>query len=88
MAKGLFTPKNPQKYIGDVLRIRFMSSWELQVMHMFDTNPSFLEWASEEIKIPYLKPTTNRVHYYYPDFYVCYRDREGHINKELIRSSR
>ena len=84
MAKGLFKPTHPEKYTGDVNRIRFMSSWELRFMVFLDTNPYVLEWASEEIRIPYLKPTTGKIHHYIPDFFVRYLDRDGNELKEII----
>jgi hypothetical protein len=39
-------------------------------MKMLDANENILEWSSEGIAIPYVKPTTGRVHRYYPDFWV------------------
>ena len=35
-----------------------------------DTNINVLEWSSEEIIIPYLSPVDNRIHRYFPDFFV------------------
>ena len=35
-----------------------------------DLNENILEWGSEEIAIPYRSPIDNRVHRYFPDFYV------------------
>ncbi len=39
-------------------------------MVYLDTNPSIVEWSSEEIVIPYVSPVDNRVHRYFPDFFV------------------
>ncbi len=83
-ARGRFIPKNPGKYLGDPNRIFFRSSWEIRVMKEFDTNPSVYKWGSEEIKIPYIKPTDNRVHHYYPDFLVVYKDSNGEVIKEIV----
>ena len=60
------------------------SSWELSVCKFFDSHPSVYKWGSEEIKIPYIKPTDNRVHYYFPDFIVVYKDKDGNLIKELV----
>ena len=68
--KGRFSPTNPQKYKGDPSNIIYRSSWELKLMMKFDLHPDILEWSSEEIKIPYISPIDNRVHRYFPDFYV------------------
>tara|TARA_B100000131_G_C17617866_1_gene410518 strand:- start:182 stop:505 length:324 start_codon:yes stop_codon:yes gene_type:complete len=35
-----------------------------------DTNPDILQWASEEMAIPYYNPIDKKVHKYYPDFIV------------------
>lgn len=82
--QGLFKPKNPTKYMGDVNKIRYMSSWELHFFGFLDGNPNVLKWASEEIAIPYLKPTDQRVHRYFPDLLVCYKNKQGEVKWELI----
>lgn len=56
MAKGLFVPQNPQKYLGDIRKIRFMSSWELRFMQVCDMNPNVLQWGSEEFRVKYFNP--------------------------------
>lgn len=81
--QGYFTPKNPHKYKGDPTKIRFMSSWELKAHQFLDGNPNILEWSSEEIAIPYIKPTDGRVHRYFPDYWVKYRNKRGEIVEEI-----
>ena len=39
-------------------------------MRYFDNNVNVLEWASEEVSIPYQSPLDGKVHRYYPDFLV------------------
>lgn len=56
MAKGLFKPEHPEKYMGDITKIRFLSSWELRFMHFCDSNPNVISWGSEEIRIQYWNP--------------------------------
>lgn len=82
--KGNYTPKNPDKYIGDPSKIVYRSSWERSFCEFLDNNINVLEWASEEVAIPYLKPTDNRVHKYYPDFYIKYRNKDGDIVQEIV----
>jgi hypothetical protein len=82
--QGRFIPKNPEKYRGDVEKIRYMSSWELKFNHFLDNNANILEWASEEIAIPYIKPTDGRLHKYYPDYYIMYKNKTGNIVREVI----
>lgn len=82
--QGFFTPKHPEKYVGDVNHIRYMSSWEFKFDRFLDNNPNVLEWSSEEIAIPYIKPTTGRVHKYYPDYWMKYKDKQGQIQQAII----
>jgi hypothetical protein len=82
--KARFMPANPQKYIGDVNRIFARSSWEITVMKFFDSSNAVMRWGSEVIKIPYVKPTDGRVHHYFPDFIVAYKDKDGNLQREII----
>jgi hypothetical protein len=84
MAKGLYTPINVEKYLGDPTKIRFLSSWELRFMDFCDKNPNILLWGSEEFKIPYMNPIKKKVCSYYPDFIVKYKDRNGNVLTEVI----
>jgi len=82
--KGPFRPKNPQKYKGNPTNIIYRSLWELRMMRYFDITDSVIEWSSEEIIIPYRSPKDNRIHRYFPDFYVKVRGADGTINNMLI----
>lgn len=82
--QGQYTPRNPHKYVGDIDKIRYMSSYELETHKFFDNNERVLRWSSEEIAIPYLKPTDGRVHKYYPDYWVEYVNKDGVIVQEII----
>lgn len=82
--QGYFHPKNPQKYVGDLDKIRYMSSWELSFNKFLDGNPNVLRWSSECIAIPYLKPTDGRIHKYYPDYWIEYRTAQGEIIQEIL----
>jgi hypothetical protein len=66
--KGKFSPKNKQKYIGDVTNIVYRSLLERRFMVWLDLNPSVMKWCSEEIVIPYWSPVDNKNHRYFPDF--------------------
>lgn len=81
--QGYFTPRHPEKYKGDVNNIRYMSSWELKTHQFLDNNPNILEWSSEEYAIPYIKPTDGKIHRYYVDYWVKYRNKRGEIIEEL-----
>ena len=49
-----------------------------------DTQPNVLKWASEEFSIPYVSPKDGKVHRYYPDFLIEYRDTSGKVKKQII----
>ena len=68
--KGVFKPKNPKKYVGDSNNIVYRSSWEKKFMLYCDRNTDILQWASEEMYVPYLSPIDKRIHKYYPDFII------------------
>jgi hypothetical protein len=82
--KGRFKPKHPEKYVGDPTNIIYRSLWELRVMRHFDQHSSVLKWGSEEIIIPYVSPVDNRMHRYFPDFYVKTIGTDGKINTTII----
>lgn len=63
-------PKHPNKYIGDITNIIYRSSWEFHFLSYCDKNKNVVRYSSEEIVIPYVSPKDNRVHRYFPDFYV------------------
>jgi TnsA endonuclease N terminal len=74
---GRFFPKNPQKYRGDVTNIWYRSLWERKAMDWFDTQPSVIEWSSEELIIPYISPMDNKYHRYFPDFVAKIKTTAG-----------
>ena len=82
--QGIFKPKNPQKYKGDASNIIFRSSWECRLMSHFDLHENVLSWQSEEVRIPYISPTDNRRHTYYPDFVVVTKNKQGIIETLMI----
>lgn len=82
--KGYYTPRHPEKYVGDLNKIIYRSSWELSFMNFLDNNEAIEKWGSEILAIPYIKPTTGRVHKYYPDFWLKYKNKNGETVQELI----
>lgn len=82
--KGLYVPRHPEKYKGEVNRIVYRSSWELDFCRFLDNNKSVLAWSSEPFAIPYIKPTDKKVHKYFPDFWIEYHDKNGEIIQEVI----
>ncbi len=82
--QGRYTPKNPHKYVGDLNKVVYRSSYELEMHSFLDNNERVLRWSSEEIVIPYLKPTDGKVHRYFPDYWVEYVNKDGEILQEII----
>jgi len=82
--KGFYRPDHPEKYIGDPNNIIYRSLWERKFMYYCDHNENILKFSSEEIWIPYLSPLDKRVHKYFPDFYIKYKDASGSIKESLI----
>ena len=82
--KGKYYPSFPRKYKGDPTNIIYRSLWERKFMVYCDKNQNILEWASEEIAIPYRSPIDNRVHRYFPDFYMKVKEMNGKIKRYVI----
>ena len=81
--KGKYYPTFPHKYKGDPTNIIYRSLWERKFMVYCDKNENVLEWSSEEIALPYKSPLDNRIHRYFPDFYI--KVKEGNkIQKYLV----
>ena len=82
-AQGIYTPKNPQKYIGNH-KPKYRSGWELTFMTFCDNNDSIIYWASESMRIPYKHPLTGKPTIYVPDFFVVYQNRFGKQVAEVV----
>jgi len=82
--QGRFTPKYPQKYIGNPNNIIYRSSWERIFMKWADENPNVLSYSSEELHIPYLYPIDGKIHRYFPDFIITIKDKNDKIQTWMI----
>lgn len=82
--QGIFKPKNPEKYKGDVNNIIYRSSWELKVLMTLDIDPNVIKYSSEEIVIPYRCKTDNKPHRYFTDFWVKRKYQDGTIKEFII----
>jgi hypothetical protein len=81
--QGKYRPHNPQKYGGDPSNIVYRSSYELKFMQYCDLTESVNSWKSEEFCIAYRSPIDDKVHRYFPDFFVKYKDKDGN-NRTLV----
>ena len=82
--KGRFVPKNLEKYIGDVNNIIYRSGLELRVFNFLDQKTSIVNWASEEVVIPYISPVDGKYHRYFPDILAKIKQPDGQIVTILI----
>ena len=71
---------NPQKISPNRENtIIYRSALEWRWMYKLDKNDEVVRWGSECITIPYVKPETGRVHRYYPDLMVEFRNGSKHL---------
>lgn len=75
--KTKYTPQNLKKYIGDSSKIVCRSLWERNVCKFCDQTESVVKWSFEEIIIPYFNPIDKKMHNYYPDFLIQFKDKES-----------
>jgi hypothetical protein len=75
--RSAFNPKNPKKYAGDHTKIVCRSLWERNVCKFCDDHPEVLKWSSEELAIPYMSPIDGKVHNYFPDFLIQFKNSNG-----------
>jgi hypothetical protein len=81
--QGKYIPQNREKYIGDINKITYRSSWEERFMLYLDLNKSVNFWSSEEIIVMYSKQSDGgKVHRYFPDFYAEITTSNG--NKKFL----
>ncbi len=53
-------------------------------MRYCDENPAVIEWASEELVIPYTSPVDGKTHRYFPDFWILVRKKDGELHEIVI----
>ena len=75
---------NKEKYVADLQEVIYRSSWELKYMQYLDKQPNVLEWASENVIIPYYNQIEKKTRRYFVDFYVKIKNPEGLIKKYII----
>ena len=81
--QGVFKPQNSKKYLGSSYPV-YRSGWELKFFRWADLNERVLAWGSETIIVPYINPLDNKVHRYFVDNFVIFKDKEGNKQKFLI----
>ena len=82
--QGFFTPTNPEKYSGNLESLIYRSGLELKWFKYFDVHPSIIQWKCEEVVIYYHNPVDNRMHKYFIDVWIKYKDKQDKIHECLI----
>jgi hypothetical protein len=81
--QGIFKPIHREKFIGSSDPV-YRSSYELKFFRWADNNTNILAWGSENIIIPYMSPLDGKIHRYFVDNFVIFRDNKGNKQKFLI----
>lgn len=68
--QGYYVPVNKLKYIGKNPKIIYRSGLEKKFCRICDLNDNVICWSSEEHTIKYFNPIDEKIHNYYPDFYL------------------
>jgi hypothetical protein len=82
--QGYYGVVNREKYVGDISKVIYRSSWEEKLMRFCDLNENILSWSNEPVAIPYYDPLTNVTRRYYVDFAIVTRDNNGTVTKWLL----
>lgn len=67
--QGIFKPRNPKKYKGDVNKVIYRSGLERRFMLFLDNNSLIKIWSSEEYVVSYIG-VDGKAHRYFIDFFV------------------
>jgi hypothetical protein len=76
--QGFYRVINESKYIGDLSKVYYRSSWEYRVMLYMDVSKAIAKWSSEELIINYVG-IDNKPHRYFPDIYCELADGRKYV---------
>lgn len=86
--QGTFVPKQRDKCINftesGYKTPFYRSSWELEFMKFCDSHISVIKWGSEVQAVEYYSDQDNKMHTYFPDFYLKVRDNDKNIVEYMI----
>jgi len=82
--QGKYKPANPEKYKGNPTNIVYRSSWELKLLTFLDKNENIIQYSSEEFFVPYRNPIDNKIHRYFPDFWIKQKNKQGLIEELIV----
>lgn len=83
--QGWYVLKNPDKFVKPLDKfmgsfnestqsVQYKSSLEAKAFRYCDYNPNIIKWSCEPLHIKYLKPVTGKVHRYFIDLYIEFKD--------------
>jgi hypothetical protein len=72
--RGKYKVKKPEKYEGDFKNVVYRSLWERQFFRWCEDNSDVVRWGSETVVIPYRCKTDNKIHRYFMDVKVKFKD--------------
>ena len=74
--QGYINPESCKKLFPQLKfdKIIYRSSYEKKFIYWMENNPSVKYWGSECVKIPYLYVKDNKMHSYYPDYFIEMHD--------------
>jgi len=81
--QGYYRPENSEKYLGDVTKIIYRSTYEYKFCRFCDNSTDVLSWSSEPFSVKYYDPVKQKKRDYFIDFYMKYK-RADTINDYLI----
>jgi hypothetical protein len=76
---GKYRVVNKGKYDGDYSAVSYRSLWERQVFKWCDENVDVVKWNSEETVIPYRCKTDNRMHRYFVDLKIQFKNGSTYL---------
>lgn len=81
---GVYKPRNASKYVGDITKVIYRSSYERKFCIFCDTAQKIRKWSSEPFAIQYVSPIDKKIHEYFIDFWVKIEQDNGIIEEFLI----
>lgn len=76
---GKYRITNREKYDGDYNSVSYRSLWERQVFKWCDDNSDIKKWSSEETVINYRCKTDNKIHRYFVDLKIQFKNGQTYL---------
>tara|TARA_R100001126_G_C4868390_1_gene171604 strand:+ start:148 stop:591 length:444 start_codon:yes stop_codon:yes gene_type:complete len=77
--KGKYKVKNTSKYDGNPTNVIFRSLWERQFFRWCESNNEVVKWSSESVVVPYICKTDNKLHRYFTDVKVKFKNGKTYL---------